>query len=111
MNRSLGVWPHGSIIYAHGLHLEEIPWVHCYGRTGGVRERLLRAIYWSLDMSRSRGVAIMASLHVNIERELGNNSCMAQGALLIHLRNKEIESNSSTTCWTVIAAMFKCNLL
>lgn len=62
-------------------------------------------------MSRSRGVAIMAPLHVNMERALGDNSCMAQGALLIHLRNEEIEPNSFTTCCTVIIAMFKCNSL
>lgn len=59
MNRSLGVWSHEGIIYAHGLHLEEIPWEHYDGRIRGIRERLLHD-FWRSDVGRLRGLAIMA---------------------------------------------------
>lgn len=66
MNRSLGVWSHEGIIYAHDLHLEEIPWEHCDGRIRGIRERSLRD-FWRSDMGRLRGLVIMASLCINMD--------------------------------------------
>lgn len=58
---------HEGIICAHDLHLEEIPWEHCYGRIRGVGERSLRAIYQRSDMGRLRGLASMASLHTGLQ--------------------------------------------
>lgn len=57
---------HGCIAYAHGLHLEEIPWEHYYGRTRGARRAFM-----ARDLSAFRGVVIMASLKQSIgQRQL-----------------------------------------
>lgn len=88
---------HEGIVCAHDLHLEEIPWEHCYGENQGDRRAFIARDLPALRYGSFKGVGGHGlTLHGATELALSKDNSMARGALLIFQRNEDVKLNSFT---------------